>query len=228
MSHRARLWFLALFLGLAVIPMAYLMLTWNPPDPLRFRLTRMPGQAHTAIPLYEVEVVNTRGVPIRLHDGILWLDQGDASSKATSSGALVPDRTPFFAQFDIDATLHGWSSLPGSTGRQVKIARGYRLYPTRVITIPSHGTRRIRIRVLEGTGLLPQDGQLRLRYIWISQPRHLTDRAISWLRRHAPALSPHLPHITPEDTSTTIEFNKADLEPIHPPGQGRVASTIGQ
>jgi hypothetical protein len=223
MSRRARLGFLALFLGLAVIPMVYLFLTWNPVDPLRFRLTRASGQAHAAIPLYEVEITNTRGVPIRLHDGTLWMDYG--SIWDSQPGAIRPGRTPFFAQLDIAATLSGWSSHPGSMGRPPKVTRGYRIYPAQTITIPSHGARRIRIRVLEGTGLLPQDGQLRLRYIWISQSRHLTDRAISWVRKHAHALSPHLPHLTPEDTSTTIEFNKHELDPIHPAGQGRVAST---
>ena len=223
MSRRARLGFLALFLGLTAIPMVYLILTWSPPDPLRFRLTRMPGQAHVAIPLYEVEVVNSRGVPIRLRDGTLWLDYG--SIWDSQPGAILPDRTPFFAQFDIAAALHGGSSHPGSTARVVTTT-GYRIFPSHIITIPSHGMRRISIRVLEGPGLIPQDGQLRLRYIWISQPRHLTDQSISWLRTQVPALSRHLPHFTPEDPTAIVEFHKADLAPIHhTAGQGRVAST---
>jgi hypothetical protein len=225
MSRRTRLGFLALFLGLTAVPMVYLFLTWAPEEPLRFRLTRASGQAHAAIPLYEVEVVNTRGVPIRLRDGILWLDHGGESSETSSTGAPAPGRTPFFAQFDIAAALHGGSSHPGSTARVVTTT-GYRIFPSHIITIPSHGTRRIPIRILEGPGLIPQDGQLRLRYIWISQPRHLTDQSISWLRTQVPALSRHLPHLTPEDTTAIVEFHRADLAPIHPTaGQGRVAST---
>jgi hypothetical protein len=155
------------------------------------------------------------------------MDQGSDSIKTTSSDTLVPGDTPFLAAFDMAATLRAWTSTPGSTGRApVAVPPGISLYPTHVMTIPSHGALTVRIRVLEGTGLLPQSGQLRLRYIWISQSRHLTDRAFSWLRRRIPTLSPRLPHLTPEDTCTTIEFHKEDLDPTHPPaGQGRVATT---
>lgn len=226
MSRRTRLGFLALFLGLTAVPMVYLFLTWAPEDPLRFRLTRASGQAHAAIPLYEVEITNTRGVPIRLHDGTLWMHYGSAWD--SQPGAILPGRERFFAQLDIDATVHGWSSTPGSAGRRPKAAPiYYRLHSTRSITIPSHGTRRIPIRILDGPGLIPQEGELRIRYTWISMPRDLTRRMASSLRRHLPdPWQPRLPTLTPEDTTAIVEFHRVDLAPIHPTaGQGRVAST---
>jgi hypothetical protein len=180
---------------------------------------------HPGISLYEVEVTNTRGVPIRLHDGTLWMDYGTPWD--SQLGAILPVRTPYFSQLDIDATLHGSTPSAGSTGGlALKMPHGFRLYAAESITIPSHGVRSIRILVLEGTGLIPQDGQLRIRYTWISQPRHLTRRALHWLRQRLPdSLKPHLPTLKSEDTSTPVEYDKADLAPIHPAGQGRVATT---
>ncbi|RBP36959.1 hypothetical protein DES53_115100 [Roseimicrobium gellanilyticum] len=223
MSRHARFWFLALFLGLAVIPMVYLTFTWSPEEPLRFRLAPVPGQSHADVKVYEVEVVNTRGVPIRLYDGILWMDFGNASSRGISGAPVSsPAPAPFFAQLDIEATLSGWSSRPGSA----KSARGYRLLPGRGLVIPSHGVRTCRIRMLEGDGVISQGGHLRIRYLWISQPRHLTSSAMSWIRQRAPAsLKPRLPMLKLEDESGTVDYQEEQLESAPGMGQGRVATT---
>lgn len=200
MSRRAAFWIMVLFLGLTGIPMVYCILTWSPPEPLRFRITRDLGASSTsplaapARPLreLEVEVENTRNVTIQFHGATVWVP--DSSVR----------EAPFFGQLDLSSeiirsTSRASTSAGTSTGSSTARA-------PLTVSIPSHRTRSFRVLVLEGSSPSFRTGELRVQYLWTSQPRHLTGRSLTWLRLHLPAFfRSHVPRIIPDENTTTIQ-----------------------
>ncbi|QIF01976.1 hypothetical protein [Roseimicrobium sp. ORNL1] len=221
MSRRSAIWIMVLFLGLTGIPMVYCILTWSPAEPLRFRITRDLGTgtsstsqlAAFARPLreLEVEVENTRGVTIQFHGATVWVPDSSGSE------------APFFGQLDLSSEIPrvsarvstgtGTGSGSGGTTAASRIMSGARSSGSSIVrtpltvSIPSHRTRSFRIHVLEGSGPSSHAGELRVQYLWTSQPRHLTGRSLTWLRLHLPAIfRSHVPRIIPDESTTTIQL----------------------
>lgn len=215
MSRRGIFWLMVLFLGFTGIPLVYCILTWSPAEPLRFRITRDLGTGSTgqlvasARPLreLEVEVENIRSVTIQLHGATVWVP--DSSVR----------EAPFFGQLDLSSETSG-AHAPVSLGRggsatAAGLMRGARGSGSSIarspftVSIPPHRARSFRVHVLEGgsTFSSTHDGELRVRYLCTSQPRHVTSRALTWLRLHLPAIfQPHIPRIIPDENSTTIQL----------------------
>jgi hypothetical protein len=235
MSRRSAFWIMVLFLGLTGIPMVYCILTWSPAEPLRFRITRDLGPGSTsqitafARPLreLEVEVENTRGVTIQFHGATVWMPdnsvreapffgQLDLASEVPRSSTRMSTTASTSAGTSTGSGGGGDGGRSGiGSGKSVasSLISGARSSGSSIarapltVSIPSHRTRSFRIHVLEGSSPSTHTGELRVQYLWTSQPRHLTGRSLTWLRRHLPAIfRQHVPRIIPDENTTTIQL----------------------
>jgi hypothetical protein len=73
MSRRTKLLVTAVFLVLLAVPAVYLVLSWAPPSPLRFRvLSERVEHSGKPVKILEIEVLNTSGITPVEFEGALW------------------------------------------------------------------------------------------------------------------------------------------------------------
>lgn len=92
MSRRTKLIITALFLVLVSIPVVYVVLTWSPAEPLRFRVVgdrtvETPRDGRTRRVL-EIEIENTSMVPVQTMSGSLILRDQDGEHDVGPAGLL--------------------------------------------------------------------------------------------------------------------------------------------
>jgi hypothetical protein len=154
MSRRTKLLIAALFLVLLSIPVGYILLTWSPANPLRFRLIGpepSAGQVVNETTWYEIEVRNTSCVDIQMFDtNVISLDP---TGKPLRSIGTLQTRTT--------SPLYYW---------------GY-------TSVPAYGTIRSRTLIADQDIPYITAGDVRVNYNCVSQTRHLWMNVQRWISK---------------------------------------------
>ncbi|QIF01969.1 hypothetical protein [Roseimicrobium sp. ORNL1] len=176
MFPRIRHLLLVLFLGLLFIPLAYVALTWSPPNPLRFRVAGYGYEAPSREGQFRVSgklnmiVENTSSAPVKLFFAVL-------TEPGNPARGIVD---PFGPHWTVAMPHH----------------------PTSMI-IPPHTSLPCFSIVPEDDYPASALEKIELSYHWISTTRAKVSEVREWLFFHAPAFV--RPHITMDWPSSNVD-----------------------
>ena len=190
MSRRTKLLITTIFLVLLAIPAVYLVLTWSPERPLRFRLVDLPPPLpiqDSALQYLDCEVENTSAVPIFLYVTLVESRFGPPSDLI---GRLLPsdpygrgDTGP--TEIPARSTVRFQSAVPHQLG------------------IPASWRDRVHIR-----------------HTWQSRSEHQASRVIRWVRTRLPEfMGRHVPDIRYHEDFTPLEVISTKADPAQAIGR---------
>ncbi|RBP36955.1 hypothetical protein DES53_11596 [Roseimicrobium gellanilyticum] len=196
MSRRAKIILACLFTVLLGIPLGYAWFTWRPVDPLRFRATALREQhyrsrEHVDFQVYEIEVENTSGVPIRILHGEVGLEYDTVLGPISSSGIvgfLGKDDTAHFADRTLSHTI-----LEDA------------------ITVPAYGKVRCTAGIYQDATAIMSTGQIHIAYEWMSGTKEVMLGVTSWVQKHLLARGATAPPSFPSTDRNTALVNAQGL-----------------
>jgi hypothetical protein len=198
MSRRTKFIILGIFLVLLAIPAVYAVLTWQPENPLHFRIVKDQGPQEAFLPrsglaqAFVVEVRNASSVPVELFGMLLY----QQTSAAKSSRAMIGEI--------------GHESLlpPGFTS-----SGSYDLEP-----IPPGGTAYYMAQVAEGMDI--RHGKVEVFYTWVSLTKGNCMRWTNQMVNLLPMkLQMHMPCIELTEDETIVEVSLLSTSPAPHPDQ---------
>ncbi|QIF01952.1 hypothetical protein [Roseimicrobium sp. ORNL1] len=160
MSHRTKLIIAAIFLVLIAIPAAYVIRTWHPTNPLRFRFSEVHPEADLkkGIRKITVTVENASDAPVQLYG---------ASIEVPNSKGRAPERAGFCGPWS-------HSSIGGASR------------PVRFVVVPARGTTRITAELRTEYMTDGKSGRLQVTYHWMSVTKSKSAGLFKWIHGGSP------------------------------------------
>lgn len=179
-----------ILLALVAMPLLYIVFTWAPHEPLRFRVTEQHtptcGTAFTSV---GIVIENTSATPVCLFKANL--------TEALTSNSEASDK-PLPATTDASARVGLFHPME-HPDRKMSDKRS-------MVIIPGHSTIQVAALVEHAKVDAARSGHLQFQYEWMSDTRRRASTALQWLRARVPqSLQSTLPILTDNQNSCPLQ-----------------------